>query len=49
MMQLTGICTPDLLIAKVTYLNFLQALQQLAFIKKNYQPSPNDKVSELWN
>jgi hypothetical protein len=49
MMELTGICPPDLLITKVTYLHFLQALQQLAFIKKNYQPAPNDIVSELWN
>jgi len=44
-MELTGTYPPELLMAKVTYLQFLQALQEMAFIKKNYEPVPNDLVS----
>jgi hypothetical protein len=49
MMELTGTYPPELLMAKITYLQFLQALQQMALIKTNYDPAPNDLVSELWN
>ena len=34
---------------KLTYLQFLAALKETAFIKDTYEPTSTDVVTELWN
>jgi hypothetical protein len=34
---------------KLTYLQFLSALKETAFIKDTYEPAATDVVTELWN
>lgn len=49
MSTLTGIIPPDLLIVKITYLQYLAALKEMAFIKDTYEPTLIDSATELWN
>lgn len=47
--SITGQVPPELLTLRLTYLQFLAALKEIAFIKDTYEPTPTDVVTELWN
>ncbi len=49
MTTITSQVPPELLTMKLTYLQFLAALKETAFIKETYEPTPTDVVTELWN
>jgi hypothetical protein len=45
MSVITGQVPPELLTLKLTYLQFLAALKETAFIKDTYEPAPTDVVT----
>jgi hypothetical protein len=49
MTAITGQVPPELLTLRLTYLQFLAALKETAFIRDTYEPAPTDVVTELWN
>jgi hypothetical protein len=47
--SLTQTVPPQLLTHRLTYLQFLAALKDMALIRDNYEPLPSDAPSALWS
>ena len=40
--------SPQILNQRISYIHYLEVLKSLKLIYENYEPFPNDLVSELW-